>query len=78
MRESPSHTLKLTEKAKKIATPPRRGSGDSWICRPSRGTKTQPLRVARSRTSRVATNDKASENANNPKNRSVKSEFPSG
>ena len=76
MRESTSHTLKLTEKARKIATPPKRGSGAWWTCRPFCGTETQPLRVARSRTSRVATKDRASENANNPKNRSVKIRVP--
>ena len=74
--ESPSHTSKLTENARKIATPPKRGSGASCRCRPSRGAETQPLRVAMSRTSRVATNDKTSENANNPKNRRVKVGVP--
>src|ERR1700687_729634 len=71
-RESPSHTSKLTENARKIATPRKRGSGASWTCRPPRGAETQPLRVAMSRTSRVATNDRTNENANKPKNRSVK------
>src|ERR1700687_920644 len=75
-RESPSHTSKLTENARKIATPPKRGSGASWTCRPSRGAETQPLRVAMSRTSRVATNDRTNENANKPKNRSVKVSVP--
>ena len=70
-RESPNHTLRLTEKERKIATPPKRGSGAWWISRPLCGAETQPLRVAVSRTSRVATNETASENANNPKNRSV-------
>src|ERR1700687_1812392 len=74
--ESPSHTSKLTENSRKIATPPKRGSGASWTCRPSRGAETQPLLVAMSRTSRVATNDKTSENANHPKNRSVKISVP--
>lgn len=71
-RESTSHALRLTEKARKIATPPSRGSGARWTCRSPCGTETQPRRVARSRTERVATNDTASENANNAKNRSVK------
>src|SRR6266853_1210776 len=75
-RESPNHTSKLIENATKIATPPKRGSGASWRCRPSRGAETQPLRVAMSRTSRVATNDRTSENANKPKNRSVKISVP--
>jgi len=39
---------------------------------------TQPLRLARSRTCRVTTNDTAREKANNPKKRSVKLQFPSG
>ena len=76
MRESPNHTLKLTEKARKIATPPSRGRGDSWIWRPCCGRETHPRRVAMSRTWRVATNDTANENANIPKNRSVKPQFP--
>src|ERR1035441_10956724 len=71
-RESVSHTLRLSEKAKKIATPPKRGSGLWGAFRPSRGTETQPRRVAIPRTSRVATNDTTTENANNAKNRSVK------
>ena len=52
MRESPSHRLKLTEKARKIATPPNRGSGD-LMDMPSAlaAAKTQPRRVAMSRTS---------------------------
>ena|ERR1022692_3923553 len=76
IRESPSHTLMLSEKARKIAMPPSRGRGDSWNWRPSRGREIHPLRVAMSRTWRVATNDTASENANRPKNRSVKLRLP--
>ncbi len=76
IRESPSHTLKLAEKARKIATPPSRGRGDSWIWRPCCGRETHPRRVALSRTWRVATNDTTNENANSPKNRSVKIRLP--
>lgn len=77
MTDSPSQRLTLTEKERKIATPPKRGNGARWICLPSGGVETQPLRVAMSRTSRVATNEPASENANNAKNRNGKSVFPS-
>ena len=76
MRESPRHTPKLTEKDRKIATPPSRGRGDSWTWRPSRGRETHPRRVAMSRTWRVAINDTAKENANTPKNRSVTPHLP--
>ena len=76
IRESPSHTLKLAEKARKIATPPSRGRGDSWIWRPCCGRESHPRRVAMSRTWRVATNDTANENANSPKKRSVKIGLP--
>ena len=71
-----SHRIRLREKATKIATPPRRGRGESWIWRPSCGKEIHPRRVAMSRTWRVATNDTASENANIPKKRSVKPRFP--
>src|ERR1019366_148571 len=74
-RERPSHALKLTEKARKIATPPSRGRGDPWIWRPCCGRDTHPRRAAMSRTWRVATNDTANENAKSPKNRSVKSKL---
>src|SRR5271155_2322940 len=40
--------------------------------------ETQPRRVAISRTSRVATNERASEKANNAKKSRVNSNFPSG
>jgi hypothetical protein len=78
MRDNPSQMTKLSENAKKIATPPKRGRGVWWIWRPPCGVATQPLRLARSRTCRVTTNDTTSEKANNPKKRIVKLQFPSG
>jgi hypothetical protein len=78
MRESASQMLRLTENERKIAMPPSRGRGTSWICRPLGGNETHPLWVARFRTNRVATNEIASEKANKAKNRTGKIRFPSG
>ena len=66
----------LTENARKTATPPNRGSADWWTCRLSCGSETQPLRLARSRTERVATNETNSEKANKTKKSSVKTGVP--
>src|SRR6266478_3624863 len=71
-RASPNHRIKLKENARKMATPPSRGSGVSWTCRPSLGSETQPLRDATSRTWRVAAKDTTRETANIPKNKKVK------
>src|SRR5258705_7450316 len=67
-----NHRIKLKEKATKMATPPSRGSGVSWRCRPSRGRETHPLRDAKSRTWRVAAKDTTKETANIPRNKKVK------
>jgi hypothetical protein len=74
--ESASQRPKATENARNIATPPRRGKAFSWTWRPSLGLDTQPRRIARSLTSRVAAKESASERANKPKNRSVKIKLP--
>src|SRR6266850_1984169 len=71
-RARPNHRIKLREKARKMATPPSRGSGASWTCQPSLGSETQPLRNATSRTWRVAAKDTTRETANIPKNKKVK------
>src|SRR5882757_3641170 len=71
MDASPSQRIKLREKARKMATPPNRGRGLSCTCRPSLGSETQPLRDAKSRTWRVATNDTTREIANIPRNKKV-------
>src|SRR6266851_7150531 len=71
-RARPSHRIKLREKARKMATPPSRGSGASWTCRPSFRSETQPLREATSRTWRVAAKDTTRETTKIPKNKKVK------
>src|SRR5450755_2963846 len=63
---------RLTENERKIATPPRRGRGVWWTWRPLGGAEINPRRVAASRTTRVAANETASENANSAKNKSGK------
>src|SRR5512135_293443 len=74
MSEKPSHRTRLREKARNIATPPRRGKGNRCTCRPSCGIETQPRRDAMSLTWRVAMNDTTRETTKIPKNRTVKTQ----
>src|SRR5690348_13223762 len=67
----------LSRNEKKIATPPRRGSGLLCMCRSGLGGDTQPRAVAQFRTPRVNTNDRSSENPKIPRKKSV-NQFPFG
>jgi hypothetical protein len=51
----------LNEKETKIATPPKRGSGTKCRCLSFAGTATHPRCEQKSRTQRVRTNEKASD-----------------
>ena len=57
----------LNRNARKMATPPRRGSGRLCKCRSRPGPATQPRTVARSRMYRVRTNEASTEAANIPR-----------
>src|SRR5437763_10440713 len=57
----------LTRNARKIATPPKRGSGLLCKCLSSPGATTQPRAVAKFRTYLVRTKEKSTEAANIPR-----------
>ena len=57
----------LKRNARKIATPPRRGSGRLCKCRSRPGPATQPRAIAKSRIYRVRTNEASTEAAKIPR-----------
>lgn len=67
----------LIRNERKIATPPKRGSGLLCMCRSWLGGETHPRAVAQFRTPRVSTNDRNSENPKIPRKKSV-NQFPFG